>query len=239
MAKSQFEYVRAFEEQDSSLPNTWMVVRLDGRGFHRFSSIHGFVKPNDQRALNLMNTAAAECMQSFPDIVLAYGESDEMSSAYVLRWPGIMKDENGEITPLQSVPHFDGRVVCYPTVQNLRDYLSWRQADCHINNLYNTVFWALVQKKSLAEQEAEKRLRGTLSSDKNEILFSECGINYNNEPQMYRKGSLIIWEDVKEEVQGLRPLSDGTKISVTSVRTRRIPKGHHTTFNASIFLTSS
>lgn len=36
MAKSQFEYVRAFEEQDSSLPNTWMVVRLDGRGFHRF-----------------------------------------------------------------------------------------------------------------------------------------------------------------------------------------------------------
>lgn len=45
----------------------------------RFSSIHGFVKPNDQRALNLMNTAAAECMQSFPDIVLAYGESDEMS----------------------------------------------------------------------------------------------------------------------------------------------------------------
>ena len=25
---------------------------------------------------------------------------------------------------------FDGRVVLYPTEKNLRDYLSWRQADC-------------------------------------------------------------------------------------------------------------
>lgn len=28
--------------------------------------------------------------------------------------------------------------------QHVRDYISWRQADCHINNLYNTCFWALV-----------------------------------------------------------------------------------------------
>lgn len=40
---------------------------------------------------------------------------------------------------------FDGRVVLYPSDQNMRDYVSWRQADCHINNLYNTCFWALVQ----------------------------------------------------------------------------------------------
>ena len=35
MAKSQFEYVRKFESDDTCLPNTWIVVRLDGRGFHR------------------------------------------------------------------------------------------------------------------------------------------------------------------------------------------------------------
>lgn len=28
--------------------------------------------------------------------------------------------------------------------QHVRDYFAWRQADCHINNLYNTCFWALV-----------------------------------------------------------------------------------------------
>ena len=27
---------------------------------------------------------------------------------------------------------FDGRVVLYPTEKNLRDYLSWRQADCKL-----------------------------------------------------------------------------------------------------------
>ena len=35
MAKSQYEYVRKFERDDGCLPNTWMVVRLDGRCFHR------------------------------------------------------------------------------------------------------------------------------------------------------------------------------------------------------------
>ena len=38
-----------------------------------------------------------------------------------------------------------------------------------------------------------------MSSDKNEILFSEFNINYNNLPQMYRKGSVLIWEKVREE----------------------------------------
>ena len=32
----------------------------------------------------------------------------------------------------------------YPTDAILRDYLKWRQVDTHINNQYNTCFWALV-----------------------------------------------------------------------------------------------
>lgn len=38
-------------------------------------------------------------------------------------------------TPLRSTPMFDGRAVCYPSDTVLRDYLAWRQADTHINNL--------------------------------------------------------------------------------------------------------
>lgn len=40
MAKSKFEYVRSFETSDIALPNTWMVLRLDGRGFHKYVIIH-------------------------------------------------------------------------------------------------------------------------------------------------------------------------------------------------------
>jgi tRNA(His) guanylyltransferase len=45
----------------------------------RFCHAHEFEKPNDRRALDLMNRAAKAVMQEFPDIVLAFGESDEYS----------------------------------------------------------------------------------------------------------------------------------------------------------------
>ena len=35
---------------------------------------------------------------------------------------------------LQTLPIFDARTVCYPSDAIMRDYLSWRQADTHINN---------------------------------------------------------------------------------------------------------
>ena len=62
------------------------------------------------------------------------------AASYVMKWPEFF----GE-TKCQYPPAFDARIVLYPNDQVLRDYLSWRQVDCHINNLYNTVFWALVQ----------------------------------------------------------------------------------------------
>ncbi|KAG8893929.1 hypothetical protein FRB99_001629, partial [Tulasnella sp. 403] len=33
---------------------------------------------------------------------------------------------------------------------------------------------------------------GTVSSDKNEILFNQFGINYNTLPERYRKGSVLL-----------------------------------------------
>lgn len=36
-----------------------------------------FVKPNDRAALDLMNEAAEAVMRELPDLMLAYGNSDE------------------------------------------------------------------------------------------------------------------------------------------------------------------
>jgi tRNA(His) guanylyltransferase len=49
----------------------------------------------------------------------------------------------------------------------------------------------------LKNSEAEERLRGTLSGEKNEILFSEFDINYNNLPPMYRKGTILLTKQIK------------------------------------------
>lgn len=43
----------------------------------RFSTKYGFEKPNDKRALDLMNAAAQRVMSELPDITIAYGVSDE------------------------------------------------------------------------------------------------------------------------------------------------------------------
>ena len=106
---------------------------------------------------------------------------------YIYRWPSHIT-----IPLVEPMPSFDGRAVAYPKLPILRDYLSWRQVDCHINNLYNTTFWALVKKGGMTATEAEKELAGTLARDKNEILFSKFGINYNNEDEMYKKGTVLF-----------------------------------------------
>lgn len=49
---------------------------------------------------------------------------------YVRLWTSAMGPDH----PLQSTPLFDGRAVLYPSDRHLRHYLSWRQADTHVNN---------------------------------------------------------------------------------------------------------
>ncbi|XP_070541540.1 probable tRNA(His) guanylyltransferase isoform X2 [Ptychodera flava] len=188
---------------------------------YRFSDEHNFEKPNDEGCLRLMNSCAEYVMTEFRDIIIAYGDSDEYSfvfrrnttqfsrrasklmtnivsqfaSCFVFNWSKFFRGKE-----LKYPPAFDCRVVLYPTNQNLRDYLSWRQADCHINNLYNTCFWMLVQRDNCTTKEAEERLRGTFSSDKNELLFSKFDINYNDIPPLFRKGSVLFWQKVEEKI---------------------------------------
>jgi len=237
MAHSKYEYVRKFELDDTCLQECWMVCRIDGKAFHKFSAAHGFAKPNDVRALDLMTAAARQVMASFPEIMFSYGQSDEYSfvfrketqlygrrsakistnvvslfaSSYVMKWPEYF----GTDTPCQYPPSFDARIVLYPNDRVLRDYMSWRQVDCHINNLYNTVFWALVQKGGMSNQEAEKRLKGTFSNDKNEILFSQFGINYNTEPDKFKKGTTLYRKKVEIPLEATSEteMSDISKLS--------------------------
>lgn len=48
----------------------------------RFANKYAFEKPNDRRALDLMNEAAKAVMTELPELVIAYGISDEYSFAF-------------------------------------------------------------------------------------------------------------------------------------------------------------
>ncbi|WVQ70829.1 hypothetical protein IAR50_000351 [Cryptococcus sp. DSM 104548] len=247
MAKSRFEYVRNYELPDSLIPNTFIVVRVDGKGFHKFSDEHSFTKPNDKRALDLMNAAAQAVLEEYKDVVMAFGESDEYSfllrretklynrrrskinssvvslftSAYVFYWPQFFPE-----TALRYPPTFDGRAVVYPTAREVRDYFSWRQADTHINNLYNTAFWALVH-DGCSTAESHKILQGTTSKDKNEILFKRFEINYNNLPEVFRKGSICVRKpsEIQTEEHDRSTTLNGVTLAVGLPTTDRPAKG--------------
>ncbi|KIM85050.1 hypothetical protein PILCRDRAFT_817887 [Piloderma croceum F 1598] len=181
-----------------------------------------------------MDHAAQDVMTEYKDIVLAFGESDEFSfvfqkstslynrrhtkivttvtslftSCYVFHWQSYFPD-----SPLRYPPSFDGRIVLYPTEREVRDYLSWRQADTHINNLYNTAFWALVQQGGETTTQAHATLRGTNSSTKHELLFSRFQINYNEISARFRKGSVIVREEISPETNLARePVHDPAEL---------------------------
>ena len=58
MANSRFEYVKEFETHMKVLPETYIVIRIDGKNFHEFSDYYKFQKPKSSAHTgNPMNTA--------------------------------------------------------------------------------------------------------------------------------------------------------------------------------------
>jgi tRNA(His) guanylyltransferase len=94
-----------------------------------------------------MNNAAKEVMMNFSDIIISYGQSDEysfifrksatlfnrredkilsclislFSSSYALNFNLYFENQK----PLKT-PSFDGRIILYPSLEDLKAYLSWR-----------------------------------------------------------------------------------------------------------------
>jgi tRNA(His) guanylyltransferase len=209
---NRWEYVKGFEVNDALSPETYIVIRIDGRGFRRFTDEHLFEKPVDARGLALMNAAAAAVMREWGDIIFAYGHSDEYSFAlppratvfgrrasklssgiaslfaaeYVRLWSLFM----GEAMPLQRAPAFDARAISYPRLRHVCDYFRWRAADAHVNALYNEVFWRLIKVRGLDPVAAHKCLVGTVAEAKHELLY-EMGFNYAKAPAATRRGTAL------------------------------------------------
>ena len=94
-----------------------------------------------------MTKCAKEVMKSFNEITITYGDSDEFSfvfkrsaqifnrreekilscvlslfsASYVFYWSKYFPD-----VKLQKIPSFDARIVLYPSLEDLQNYLSWR-----------------------------------------------------------------------------------------------------------------
>jgi tRNA(His) 5'-end guanylyltransferase len=122
------------------LPDLWLIVRLDGRGFGRFTAAR-FEKPFDPRVRDLMCVAARALLIDFNELY-AYTMSDEISLLLPPEWDlfgrvveKIVSISSGLASAAFTQPcgeptHFDSGIWLGVNEEAVIDYFRWRHRSC-------------------------------------------------------------------------------------------------------------
>lgn len=176
-----------------------IIARLDGKAFHTFCK--RLRKPYDVRLNTLMYKTAKYLAARF-NANMAYTQSDEISlhwtaesyiefagrinklnsvmasysTAYFNKYLSLFIPEKKERTAI-----FDCRIFNLPNEKEVVNYFMWRERDATKNSI------------SMAAQSefSHKSLHGLHGNDMQEKLFSERGINWNDYPAFFKRGTYI------------------------------------------------
>ncbi|TXG80794.1 MAG: hypothetical protein E6R13_07505 [Spirochaetes bacterium] len=202
------------------VPNrSYIIIRLDGKGFSKYTK--KFNKPFDDILSNVMDTATIElCKYMTPafaytqsdEVSLVFSTIDnidaemvfdgkvqklcsisasKMTAAFnktMLRMLAAFKPEefnlmekiiSGDFAEIDAV--FDARVFVIPDIREVANYFVWRQQDCTRNSV----------SMAASANFSHKLLEGKSSSEKQEMLFQEKGINWNDYATKYKRGTVI------------------------------------------------
>lgn len=185
------------------LPGAWVVLRLDGRGFTKFTEREGFEKPFDTRFQQLMRDTAQTVLQELQGIY-AYTESDEISVLFRPEWDLFDREVEKLVSISASIAsttfslahqgraYFDSRIWLSMNEEHVVDYFRWRQEDAARCALNGWCYWTL-RKEGKAPAVATAEMQGRSLAFKNELLFQR-GINFNDLPLWQRRGTGISWE---------------------------------------------
>lgn len=201
--------MKRYEEQTTGInliPNLPVCARIDGRAFHTFC--RGLEKPFDYILLEVMQATTKKLIES-TNAALGYTQSDEIS----LGWEDYSKAPfDGRLFKLQSIlasmttaffirsvyeypivprreilidkckkygPTFDCRVFQLPSMEELANAFVWRENDAFKNSVS-----AVAQANF-----SHKELQGKNSSEMQEMYFQKTGKNFNDFPDVYKRGS--------------------------------------------------
>lgn len=202
----------------------WTVVRLDGRGFTKLTKELGFLKPFDEGFHTCMLDAAVSCMLEFQSI-FSTTHSDEIS----LLFPPSFDMFDREVEKIVSTTSaeasvafsesigfrgtFDSRIWIGTGLKDVEDYFCWRMEDAVRGAINSYAYWLLRQQKDYTQRQATRELLNKNFAWKNEFLFKEFGINFNEIPAWQRRGTGVYWKLI--EKTGHNPL---TNEDVTTLR---------------------
>ena len=187
---------------DARLPSRLpYVVRLDGRGFHRWVKQSGCERPFDHRLGTLMADTLRFTCEQMGVAVFGYTQSDEMSILVLedLQETGYEPWFDGRVEKICSlaaafatyafnagnpfekkVPaFFDARVFVLPP-ESLSAYFVWRQNDATKNSL------SMLAQSLYAQKELTGKRRAAL----HELCFQK-GVNWNNLPTADKRGRAV------------------------------------------------
>ncbi len=199
------------------LPDMYIVARLDGRSFTKFTKeVCKFEAPFDIRFRDLMVETTKYLMENSGfQIVYGYTESDEISLLFRLddntfgrkvrkinttlageasafftaRLQKAIRDGVIVVDIDKDLPiaTFDCRVCPLPNMDVVKRYFIWRQEDANRNALNGYCYWTL-RKNGESKRKATSILSGKGVAFKNELLFQN-GINYNDCPSWQKRGT--------------------------------------------------
>lgn len=180
-----------------------LLARLDGRAFHTFT--RGLARPFDQRLSECM-IETTKFLVNETHAKIGYTQSDEISLVWFVpadsdadyMFDGRVQKLTSVLSGLASVkfmklilekipekamqvPIFDCRVWQVPTKDLASDAFLWRELDATKNSI------------SMAAHAyfSHKSLQGLSGSQKQERLWSEKGINWNDYPAFFKRGTYV------------------------------------------------
>ena len=220
-----------------------LLARLDGRSFHTFTK--GLQRPYDQRLSECMIETTKYLVKE-THAKVGYTQSDEISlvwhvpveSTSEYMFDGRIQKMTSVLAALASVkfakliaekipekadkgPVFDCRVWQVPTLQLAADAFLWRELDATKNSI------------SMAAHAyfSHKSLQGLNGSEKQERLWSEKGINWNDYPTFFKRGTYVqrrnhereLTEEERMAIAEAHRPAPGTKFIRSSVDELDLP----------------
>jgi tRNA(His) guanylyltransferase len=193
------------------LPGIFMVARIDGRNFTRLTKeTHKFEAPFDSQFRDYMVSTVKHLMDCGFRVIYGYTQSDEMSlllhrdeESFGRKLRKLNSILAGEASAklsllLGSIAAFDCRISQLPTLNLVVDYFRWRNEDAHRNALNAHCYWIL-RKAGENAGTATKKLDRLSVSDKNELLYQQAKINFNDLPSWQKRGIGLYWESYQKE----------------------------------------
>jgi tRNA(His) 5'-end guanylyltransferase len=193
------------------LPGIFMVARIDGRNFTRLTKeTHKFEAPFDAQFRDYMVSTVEHLMNCGFRIIYGYTQSDEISlllhrdeetfSRKLRKLNSILAGEASAKLSLLlgSIATFDCRISQLPTLNLVVDYFRWRHEDAHRNALNAHCYWMLRKAGESAGTATEKLARLSVG-DKNELLYQQANINFNDLPGWQKRGIGLYWESYQKE----------------------------------------